>query len=98
MAHIPRTKIVCTLGPATSTYEAILGLVEAGMNVARLNFSHGTHSDHADRIAMIRAAAQACGRPIAILGDLQGPRIRVGDLLAERTLRQGDDVTLAHEG
>ena len=98
MPHIPRTKIVCTLGPATSTYESIRNLIEAGMNVARLNFSHGTHSDHGDRVAMIRAAARDCGRPIAILGDLQGPRIRVGDLPTERTLLPGDDITLAHEG
>jgi pyruvate kinase len=98
MSHIPRTKIVCTLGPATSTHESILGLMQAGMNVCRLNFSHGTHEDHAARVAMIRAAAQECGRPIAILGDLQGPRIRVGGLPVSRTLLPGDDITLVHEG
>ncbi len=98
MAHIPRTKIVCTLGPATDTAESIRGLVEAGMNVARLNFSHGTHAEHAERIAMVRAAAQGCKRPIAILGDLQGPRIRIGELVSSRMLHQGDDVVLVHEG
>ncbi len=98
MAHIPRTKIVCTLGPATSTLVAIQALVEAGMDVARLNFSHGTHEEHADRIAMVRSAAKKCGRPVALLGDLQGPRIRVGDLRAPRALAPGDDVTLVHEG
>jgi pyruvate kinase len=98
MPHIPRTKIVCTLGPATSTNDSIRDLVEAGMNVARLNFSHGTHEDHADRISMVRSAASECNRPVAILGDLQGPRIRIGDLPSERMLRQGDDVILVHEG
>jgi pyruvate kinase len=68
------------------------------MNVARLNFSHGTHEDHADRISMIRSAAKVCGCPVAILGDLQGPRIRIGDLPKERMLKQGDNVTLVHEG
>jgi len=98
MAHISRTKIVCTLGPSTSTPEAIRALVEAGMNVARLNFSHGTHEQHAQRIAMVRAVAQERGVPIAILGDLQGPRIRIGDLPEPLQLKAGDDITLVYEG
>ena len=98
MPHIPRTKIVCTLGPATATREAIRALVEAGMNVARLNFSHGTHEEHADRIAMVRAVARECRRPVALLGDLQGPRIRIGELQHEYTLHPGDDIVLVHEG
>lgn len=98
MPHICRTKIVCTLGPATSTYDAIRALAEAGMNVARLNFSHGTHVDHAERIGIIRAVARDLGHPIAILGDLQGPRIRIGDLTHSITLRAGDDVVFVHEG
>lgn len=75
-----RTKIVATLGPATSTPERIAGLIRAGMNVARLNFSHGTHADHAARIAMVRRAAAEAGRHVAILQDLQGPKIRTGPL------------------
>ncbi|MEF3272864.1 MAG: pyruvate kinase [Chloroflexus sp.] len=75
-----RTKIVATLGPATSTPERITGLIRAGMNVARLNFSHGTHADHAARIAMVRRAAMELGRHVAILQDLQGPKIRTGPL------------------
>ena len=96
--YTPRTKIVCTLGPATSTDDAIRSLIEAGMNVARVNFSHGTHEQHATTIAMVRRLAGEMGKPIAILGDLQGPRIRVGDLPEPRRLEVGDDVTLVHEG
>lgn len=98
MSHICRTKIVCTLGPASSTHDAITSLAEAGMNVARLNFSHGTHADHAERIRLIRAVANDMGRPIAILGDLQGPRIRIGDIAIDIQLRPGDDITLVPEG
>jgi len=97
MSHICRTKIVCTLGPASSTLDAITALAEAGMNVARLNFSHGTHADHAERIRMVRAVAREMGKPIAILGDLQGPRIRIGDLPLSISLKPGDDITLVHE-
>jgi len=96
--YIPRTKIVCTLGPASSTEEAVQGLMEAGMNVARLNFSHGTHDQHTAMIAMIRRLADTMQLPIAIIGDLQGPRIRVGDLSAPRTVTQGQDIVLSPEG
>lgn len=97
-AWIPRTKIVCTLGPASATEEALRGLAEAGMNVARLNFSHGTHDQHAETIALLRRVAESMDRPIAIIGDLQGPRIRVGDLPEPRTVNQGEDIILVHEG
>lgn len=73
-----RTKIVCTLGPATNTTERITELVEAGMNVARMNFSHGTHDDHAAVYRSVRAAAESTGKAIGILADLQGPKIRLG--------------------
>jgi pyruvate kinase len=73
-----RAKIVCTLGPVTSSLEAITELVEAGMNVARMNFSHGDHSDHREVFNRIRQASAASGRPVGILGDLQGPKIRLG--------------------
>ncbi len=98
MTHIRRTKIVCTLGPSTSTHDAIMSIAEAGMNVARLNFSHGAHADHAERIRIVRTVAEELRRPIAILGDLQGPRIRIGDLALNIPLKTGDDVTLVHEG
>ena len=96
--YTPRTKIVCTLGPSTATDDTIRGLIEAGMNVARVNFSHGTHDQHAATIALVRRLAKASGKPIAILGDLQGPRIRIGDLPAPLMLEVGGDVTLVHEG
>ena len=72
------TKIVCTIGPACNTDEKITALIEAGMNVARLNFSHGTHDDHAANVARIRRVANRLNRPVAILQDLQGPKIRTG--------------------
>jgi pyruvate kinase len=73
-----RAKIVCTLGPAVASAERIRGLVDAGMDVARLNFSHGSHEDHASVFALVREAAAAAGRSVGILADLQGPKIRLG--------------------
>jgi pyruvate kinase len=73
-----RAKIVCTLGPATASPERIRGLVDAGMDVARLNFSHGTHADHEQVFRHVRDAAAATGRAVGILADLQGPKIRLG--------------------
>ena len=90
----PRTKIVCTLGPASNNRETLRSLMEAGMNVARLNFSHGTHEQHAATVALIREMAAELDRPVAILGDLQGPRIRIGDLAAPRTVVDGEDIAL----
>ncbi|HEV8643310.1 MAG TPA: pyruvate kinase, partial [Methylomirabilota bacterium] len=73
-----RTKIVCTLGPASSSRAELDRLVAAGMDVARVNFSHGTHAEHAEVIRLIREGETRWGRPIAILQDLQGPKIRLG--------------------
>ena len=73
-----RGKIVCTLGPATGTDEMVKALVEAGMDVARLNFSHGDHGDHEAAYRRVRAASDATGRAVGILADLQGPKIRLG--------------------
>jgi len=92
-----RTKIVCTLGPSSESRETVRQLMEAGLNVARINFSHGTHAQHAATIATVREVADAMGRPVAILGDLQGPRIRIGDLAAPISLEDGMDVRLAPE-
>ena len=78
-----RTKIVCTLGPATETEETIAALVDAGMNVARLNFSHGSYENHAMIIERIRTVAKQKGVTVSILQDLQGPKIRVGVLPEE---------------
>ncbi len=84
------TKIVCTLGPSSSDRETIRKLIQAGMDVARLNFSHGTHEEHRQRIEIVREEAQKLGREVAILQDLQGPKIRIGDV-------EGGGV-LVHEG
>jgi pyruvate kinase len=73
-----RAKIVCTLGPATDSPERCRALVDAGMDVARLNFSHGVHADHGRRFHEVRQAAEAAGRNVAVLADLQGPKIRLG--------------------
>ena len=72
------TKIVATLGPASSTPEMLEAMIRAGVNVVRLNFSHGKAQDHIDRANLVREAAQRAGREVAIMADLQGPKIRVG--------------------
>src|SRR5688572_20538581 len=95
--HHPRTKIVCTLGPASRTREAFRSLVEAGLDVARINFSHGTAAEHLATIQMIRSVAEELAVPIAILGDLQGPRIRIGDLATPIELTAGEDLVLVPE-
>ncbi len=94
-----RAKIVCTLGPATNTPEMVDRLAHAGMDVARLNFSHGTHDDHARAIAAVRRASGRYEKPIAILADLQGPKIRTGKLAGGKpvTLRAGDAVVITTE-
>jgi pyruvate kinase len=79
---LPRTKIVCTLGPATDRPGVLDAMIEAGMSVARVNFSHGTRSEHARRIEGVREAAEHAGATIAVLGDLQGPKFRIG-IIAE---------------
>jgi pyruvate kinase len=75
-----RTKIVATLGPASRNAETALALIEAGVDVVRLNFSHGTRDEHAANVAIVREAAQRTGKEIGILGDLPGPKIRLGDV------------------
>lgn len=75
-----RTKIVCTIGPASQNVETLVKLVQRGMDVARLNFSHGSYEEHAARIAAVREAARRVGKRIAILLDIQGPKIRTGEM------------------
>ena len=87
-----RAKIVCTLGPATSTPEKIRELVHAGMDVARLNFSHGSHEDHEKVYRMVREAAEDAGRAVGILADLQGPKIRLGRFASGPVEWQTGDV------
>src|SRR5687768_4829798 len=89
-----RTKIVATIGPASRDPEVLARMVEAGMDVARLNFSHGTADEHADTARLVREAAGRAGRQVAILQDLPGPKLRIGPLrdgIAE--LKPGDTIT-----
>ena len=93
-----RAKIVATLGPATSSLEAIRSLVSAGMDVARLNLSHGDHSDHASAYAAVRQASDESGRGVGILVDLQGPKIRLGRFASGPVLlEQGDEFIVTTE-
>lgn len=91
-----RTKIVCTLGPASQGV-ILAGLIEAGMDVARINFSHGTRDEHGARIAQVREASQALAKPVAILQDLAGPKIRLGEFFPSRVnLSPGQRFTLTN--
>jgi pyruvate kinase len=93
-----KTKIVATIGPASESPEMLERLIRAGLNVARLNFSHGDFAGHAGRIARIRAAAHATGRRVAIMADLPGPKMRIGQITPDPVeLRPGDAFTLTTE-
>ncbi|MHB8469882.1 MAG: pyruvate kinase [Gaiellaceae bacterium] len=92
-----RTKIVATLGPASDSPEQLRALVAAGMDAARLNLSHGTHDDHAERARRVRAVAEEAGHPLALIADLQGPKLRVGELAEPVVLVKGGEVTIAAE-
>src|ERR671939_563532 len=93
-ASARRTKIIATLGPATSSHERITALVHAGMNCARLNFSHGTHEQHAESLRTVRAVQEEVGRPVAIMADLQGPKLRLGNLPEPVVLARGEHVVV----
>lgn len=93
-----KTKIVCTIGPATDSLEQIEALIKAGMDVARLNFSHGTIEEHKQRIDWIREAEKRCGKPIGILLDIQGPKIRIGDIQAPAIFLEKDEVVHVFPG
>ncbi|MEI7696526.1 MAG: pyruvate kinase [Actinomycetes bacterium] len=90
-----RAKIVCTMGPAVESAEKVKALIDAGMNMARLNLSHGSYVEHQGRLDLVRAAAKAAGRPVAILVDLQGPKIRLARFIAgPHELARGDIFTI----
>lgn len=93
-----RSKIVCTLGPAVDSYEQLKTLIEAGMNVARLNMSHGSHPEHEERYHRVRKAAEATGRAVGVLVDLQGPKIRL-ETFAEGPVElvRGDEFVITTE-
>ncbi len=92
-----RTKIVATIGPASAGQDVLARLIAAGMDGARLNFSHGKHDDHGESAGLIRAAQESAGRPLALIADLQGPKVRIGDLDQPVVVRPGDDVVVAGE-
>jgi len=93
-APLRGVKIVCTLGPATTDEAALARLVDAGMDVARLNFSHGSHAEHGARMETLRRVAEARGRPVALLQDLQGPKVRIGEMAPGTELASGGRFVL----
>ncbi len=93
---LKRTKIVATLGPATDSEEKIKELIEAGANVFRLNTSHGTMDYHKEKIRLIKDVASKMGVCVATLVDLQGPKIRIGNLKAENPIKNGDNLVFEH--
>ncbi len=94
MSAIRRSKLVCTLGPACDSREGLEGLIDAGMDVARLNFSHGTHADHARSLERLRAASDSKKKAVAALQDLCGPKVRTGNFPAPFLLPTGCEVVL----
>jgi pyruvate kinase len=98
-----RTKIVATIGPASGSAEMVVQLARAGMDAARLNFSHGSHEEHAERARQVRAAQEELGRPLALIADLQGPKLRVGSLPSSIRLARDEEAVVtfmpsAHDG
>jgi pyruvate kinase len=96
--HARRTKIVATVGPASNDGDTLARLVEAGMDAVRLNFSHGSQAEHEVSAHRVREVQKACGRPLALIADLQGPKVRIGDLPAPVKLDGGAEVVIAGEG
>jgi pyruvate kinase len=92
-----RTKIVATLGPASDSSETLGALIAAGVDAVRLNLSHGTHEEHSHRAWLVREIAAQIGRPVALIADLQGPKLRIGDLPEPVVLRKGDQITVCAE-
>src|SRR3569623_3822829 len=107
---VRRAKIVCTIGPATASAVGIRGLINAGMDVARLNFSHGNHDGHQRVANLVRSESAALGKPVAVLQDLCGPKIRTGTgsptaiktgdqlALVEGDKRGGDAIAVGYAG
>lgn len=92
-----RTKIIATVGPSTDNYEAVYNLIKAGANGLRLNFSHGDHEEHGQRIKWIRKASKALDKPVAIIQDLQGPKIRLGDFEGIINVAEGQEIRLGYK-
>ena len=92
MRRLRKAKIVATLGPASSSESVIRALFDAGVDVFRLNFSHGNHDDHRQRVEAIRCVERETGRPIGILMDIQGPKLRLGTFSEQAVLLHKGDV------
>ena len=93
-----KTKIICTIGPVSESYEMLAKLAKAGMNIARLNMSHGDHISHAKVIRAIKSLNQKIVTPIPILLDTQGPEIRTGTLETDMELKTGNEITISVRG
>jgi len=97
MAMDRRTKIVATLGPASDSRERLRALLEAGVDAVRFNLSHGTHAEHSQKAWLVREIAAELGRPVALIADLQGPKLRIGELMQPFDLHTGDQITVCAE-
>ncbi|HZT10886.1 MAG TPA: pyruvate kinase, partial [Actinomycetota bacterium] len=97
MAMDRRTKIVATLGPASDSRERLRALIDAGVDAVRFNLSHGTHSEHSQKAWLVREIAADLGRSVALIADLQGPKLRIGELAEPLVLRAGDEITVSAE-
>jgi pyruvate kinase len=97
MAMERRTKIVATLGPASESRELLRALLEAGVDAVRFNLSHGRHEEHSEKAWLVREIAADLGRPVALIADLQGPKLRIGELEAPVVLSAGDEITVCAE-
>jgi len=97
LSKFKRTKIIATLGPATDSYESVLALIKAGANGIRLNFSHGSHEERERQIKWIRKASQEYGKPIAIIQDIQGPKVRLGDFEGVITIQKGQSLAFKYQ-
>ena len=97
MAIDRRTKIVATLGPASDSRERLRALIAAGVDAVRFNLSHGTHDEHSERAWLVREIASEVGRPIALIADLQGPKLRIGELAEPVVLHTGDHIRVCAE-
>ncbi|NMA29318.1 MAG: pyruvate kinase, partial [Burkholderiales bacterium] len=97
MSHRRRTRILCTIGPASASEEVMEGLFDAGMDVARLNFSHGTHQDHRVIFDRLRRLSKARSQFLAILQDLSGPKIRLGSVAPGTVLTEGSRFILTSD-
>ena len=92
-----RTKIVATIGPVSSTHDQVRALVDAGVDAIRLNLSHGNHQNHAERVQVVREVQEEIGKPLALIADLQGPKLRIGDLPSPRILLKDEEVIVVGE-